>query len=260
MENMEKSSIDQELNILFVDDEPGILEQGKTFLEKEDERYSVETAISVGEALDLIENQEFDAVVSDYKMPETDGIDFLEQIREEKGRDLPFIIVTGKGKEEVAMEAINLGADGYLQKGGDPKTQYSKLAHIVSREIDYRETEKALHKSEEKYRLIFEKNPIGLLECNPECEVIDINERMIEIIGAPNKKEAVGSNLRGTDENEFIKDLEEAVKEKKVVDGESNFTSPWEKEIRMSYRILPLKDEDGEVFEITVACHDVIFY
>lgn len=61
-------------------------------------------------------------------MPEIDGLEFLEIIREEKGMDIPFIMFTGKGREDVAMDALNLGADRYIQKGGNPKSQYGLLA------------------------------------------------------------------------------------------------------------------------------------
>lgn len=97
------------MDVLCVDDEPDILEQAKIFLEKEVDGLDVETATSAGEALNLLEEKDFDAVVSDYRMPEMDGLEFLEVVREERDSDIPFTIFTGKGREEVAMEALNLG-------------------------------------------------------------------------------------------------------------------------------------------------------
>ena len=251
-----------EVDILFVDDEKGIREQAKLFLERENERFNITTASGVASALDLMKKTDFDTIVSDYKMPERDGLEFLEIVREEWEDNIPFIILTGKGKEEVAMNALNTGANGYLQKGGKSKTQYKKLTHLIEREIEYQETERALQKSEEKYRLIFEKNPIGLMECNTNCKIMDINERMLEILGAPDKETAIGTDItKGNDEEPEIKqELERAIEEKEVIDAERTFTSPWGKEIKMSFRILPLTDEKGDVFELTVVCHDVIFY
>ena len=55
-------------------------------------------------------------------MPDTDGIAFLRKIRESS--DIPFILFTGRGREEVVIDAINNGVDFYLQKGGDPKSQF----------------------------------------------------------------------------------------------------------------------------------------
>ena len=63
-------------------------------------------------------------------MPETNGIEFLKIVRGE-GNSIPFIIMTGRGREEVVIEALNYGADFYLQKGGDTKVMFAELMHVV---------------------------------------------------------------------------------------------------------------------------------
>ncbi len=148
------------MKILHVDDEPKVLEQAKIFLEKNIEELKVETATSTGKALKVLEDNDFDALVSDYQMPEMDGLEFLEIVREEINSDIPFIIFTGKGREEVAMEALNRGADRYLQKRGSPKTQYGVLADAIVQEIERwnleKKMEKALRKRAEVERRISE--------------------------------------------------------------------------------------------------------
>ena len=57
----------------------------------------------------------YDAVVSDYEMPQKNGLDFLKELREQKN-DIAFILFTGKGREDVAVKALNLGADSYITK------------------------------------------------------------------------------------------------------------------------------------------------
>jgi len=128
------------MRVLFVDDEPAFLEQAEIFLEKEVDDVSVETVTSADDALDLLDENDYDCVVSDYQMPEMDGLEFLETLREEWGNDIPFIMFTGKGREKVAMEALNLGADRYLQKGGSPKSQFGVLAQAVVQEVEHRRT------------------------------------------------------------------------------------------------------------------------
>jgi len=76
----------------------------------------------------------YDAIVSDYQMPEMDGIEFLKTVRG-SGSDMPFIIFTGKGREDVVIEAINNGADFYLQKGGNPKAQFAELSHKIKHAV-----------------------------------------------------------------------------------------------------------------------------
>ncbi|MEI6841331.1 MAG: response regulator [Methanomicrobiales archaeon] len=106
------------LRVLYVDDEPDLLDIGRLFLE-EDGDFTVTTALNAPEAVRLLEQEKFDAIISDYQMPEMDGIQFLLAVRARFGL-IPFILFNGKGREEVVIQAINSGADFYLQKGGDP--------------------------------------------------------------------------------------------------------------------------------------------
>ncbi|QSG13251.1 Signal transduction histidine kinase [Halapricum desulfuricans] len=136
--------MDESFRVLAVDDDPGISELIAEFLPREDDRFTVETALSATEALDRFERETFDAIISDYQMPDIDGLDFLQTVREEFDSDIPFIVFTGRGREEVAIDALNLGADRYLQKGGDPTSQYSVLADAVRNEIEKHQTKAEL--------------------------------------------------------------------------------------------------------------------
>ena len=73
-------------------------------------------------------------------MPEIDGIAFLKIIREKYPR-LPFIIFTGKGREEIVIESLNNGADYYVRKGGDPKAQFAELTSKVRHAVELRENQ-----------------------------------------------------------------------------------------------------------------------
>lgn len=127
------------IRILLVDDEPALLEIAKLFLER-DAQFSTETAPSADVALGLLETDSFDAIVSDYQMPGMDGLALLSAIRE-RGNPIPFIILTGKGREEVVIEALNLGADFYLQKGGDPYSQFAELKSKIIHAVEKRRAE-----------------------------------------------------------------------------------------------------------------------
>ncbi len=139
----------------------GFLDLSQLYLEKENEKLEIETATSAEKALEMLENNPFDIVVSDYQMPVMDGLEFLDTLRREKKSDIPFIIFTGKGREEVAIKALNLGADRYLQKGGDPKTQFVVLAQAIEQEAEHWITKKRAKSIEKKYRNLTEKLPIG---------------------------------------------------------------------------------------------------
>ncbi|KUK68755.1 MAG: Multi-sensor signal transduction histidine kinase, partial [Methanocalculus sp. 52_23] len=147
-------SADQSISLLYVDDEPALLEIGKAFLERS-AGIRVDTEETAIDALRLLETQSYDAIVSDYQMPEMDGIAFLRVLRG-RGDSTPFIIFTGKGLEDVVIEAFEAGADFYIQKGGDPKSQFAELERKVRRAVDLHRAESAIRESEEKYRLIAE--------------------------------------------------------------------------------------------------------
>lgn len=121
------------LKVLIVDDDPDFLEQAEIYLHREKEFLDVETVTSAEEALELLEEENCEVIVSDYKMPQMDGIEFLKALRD-RGYDIPFIMLTGKGEEEVASRAMNLGADRYLRKIKDARPQYRILTDVVIRE------------------------------------------------------------------------------------------------------------------------------
>jgi CheY-like chemotaxis protein len=127
------------ITVLYVDDEPGLLELGKFFLEEE-QQFSVDIISSAPAALTLINTKNYDAIISDYQMPGMDGIEFLKKLRA-SGNTIPFILFTGKGREEVVIQALNEGADFYLQKGGEPVSQFTELAHKIRQAVQQRRAE-----------------------------------------------------------------------------------------------------------------------
>jgi len=139
-------------SILYVDDETTLLEISKIYLEKEG-MFAVDGLTSASEALVRLKNRHYDAIISDYQMPEMDGINFLKTLRT-RGDNTPFIIFTGRGREEIVIQALNEGADFYLQKGGEPKSQFAELAHKIHQAVSRKQAEKALTDSEERYRSV----------------------------------------------------------------------------------------------------------
>lgn len=152
--------------ILYVDDEPDLLELGKVFLEST-AGFTVDTLTSARDALAAIPQKQYDTIVSDYQMPEMDGIAFLKAVRS-SGNTIPFILFTGRGREEIIIQALNEGADFYIQKGGDPKAQFAELAHKIRQAVHRRMAEKELLKTSTMLETLLDAIPdvIGVQDPN----------------------------------------------------------------------------------------------
>ncbi len=124
------------MKVLFVDDDPQILEQAKLFLDKENKELNIDTANSGRKALEKLKDGNHEIIVADYRMSEMNGNELLQEFRK-MNEEKPFIILTGKGDEKVAMKALNLGANRYLRKKDNPEAQYRELAEIISYEVTH---------------------------------------------------------------------------------------------------------------------------
>lgn len=144
-------------HILYVDDEPYLLEIGKLYLEQGGQ-FTVDTITSAKEALRILDNKGYDAIIADYQMPDINGIEFLKQVRA-SNKTIPFILFTGRGREEVVIQALNEGADFYLQKGGEPQSQYAELANKVRYAVMRRRAEDSLKQNEAQLRQIIDLVP-----------------------------------------------------------------------------------------------------
>jgi DNA-binding response OmpR family regulator len=162
--------------VLYVDDEQDLLDIGKLFLEAEGD-FVVTTLTSAGVALEQLGRERYDTIISDYQMPEMDGITFLKQLKA-SGDTTPFIIFTGRGREEVAIEALNEGADFYIQKGGEPKAQFVELANKVRYAVTRKRAEEALSESQKRTAEIIEFLPDATLAISTDGVVIAWNRAM----------------------------------------------------------------------------------
>ncbi len=115
--------------VLFIDDNKELCTLFKFYLEETGE-FSVHFCHDGQEALLYLEDHEVMAVISDYDMPEMNGIDLLTRIRSVYPR-LPFIMLTGNDNKETVIAALNAGADFYQNKGADFEVQVLDLSHKI---------------------------------------------------------------------------------------------------------------------------------
>ena len=169
------------ITLLYVDDETDLLDLGKIFLEREGECL-VDIVSSAQAALTLLTSATYDAIISDYEMPGMNGIEFLKKVRK-SGNTLPFILFTGRGREEVVIQALNEGADFYLQKGGDPKSLFVELIHKVRQAVQQRRDEAIIRDHERREADILNFLPDATFAIDNTGHVITWNQAIEEMTG-----------------------------------------------------------------------------
>jgi CheY-like chemotaxis protein len=128
-----------EILVLHIDDDRQFCELVETYLQKLDAGITVITETDPESGLERLATGHVDCIISDYQMPGLDGIDLLKTVREDYP-NLPFILFTGKGSEEVASEAINAGVTTYFQKDGTE--MYELLANEVHNAVSRRRSQR----------------------------------------------------------------------------------------------------------------------
>ena len=167
------------IRVLCVDDEPDVCVVSKEMLEALWDM-EVDTAHSAMEAEKALSCKKYDAIVSDYQMPGTNGIEFVRQLRL-IGNHTPFILFTGKGREEVVIEVIDSGADSYAQKGGDVRSVFAELAQKIRNAVARTRAESALRESEARYRSLIDNSTVGIFLVDLDGKCIYSNRKWLEI-------------------------------------------------------------------------------
>ncbi len=170
------------IKVLHVDDDQSIQEITKLMLLDLDERFEIDDAPSVDEGLRKLKSKKYDVVVSDYDMPQKDGLQFLKVLHEQNN-EIPFILFTGKGREEVAIKALNLGANGYINKQGNPETVYGELAYGIRTCFKHKKSDELLRKNQAELKAIVDNAPLGIATSDSNMRFKSANEAFCKIVG-----------------------------------------------------------------------------
>ncbi|MFW5946466.1 MAG: PAS domain S-box protein [Candidatus Natronoplasma sp.] len=267
------------MRVLLVDDDTSLLDQAKEFLEEEKEELKVFTVESAKKALELLEADHYDAIVSDYMMPEMDGIEFLRELREERENSIPFLIFTGRGREDVAMDALNLGADRYVMKEGNLESRYGILADAIAQEVRHKETAEELVEinsllmsirnigrlifEEDKFSTLIEKSCDVLLETggylNVEIALFDDDSGKIKPFASSGEHEHWAWELTKEGEGDAPECVKEAMRTRSsvMIEGMKDYCSlcDYPEEDIDHHTVLVPMTSDEELFGFLIVCH-----
>lgn len=219
----------QKIDLMLVDDEHDILELSKMALNQGNRDLNIKTTTIPNKVLEQLETSNLDAIISDYNMPQMTGVDLLEKVRE-IDEDLPFILYTGEGTEEIAEEAINAGVTDYFKKEAG-LDHYDFILNSLENSVEkYRDMERA-----EVLSVLVQNSNQPIVVTDTDANIVYVNEALQEISGY-SESELIGENPRvlssGEHEEEEFQRMYDALR-----DGES-------------YSIIDMKNQskEGEIY------------
>jgi PAS domain S-box-containing protein len=171
------------ISVLYVGDEPGLLEAGKLFL-KADGEFVVNILNSALEALIRLKTVSYDVIISDYRMPVMDGIAFLKALRA-SGNTTPFILFTGREREDILFEALREGADFSIRKDGDLEHWFPGFSHKIRQAVSQRHAEDMQRECEARFRDIADSISDLIVVMDPHGYVTYMSPSVLPVLGFP---------------------------------------------------------------------------
>ena len=147
------------IQVLLIEDEEPIRRVLSRILSEENENYQVTEAVDGKEGLKILGSKQFDLVLCDIKMPKMDGIEVLQKSNE-KNTHVPFIMLTGHGNVETAVEAMKLGAYDFISKPPDLNRLLTSVRNALENKSLRTENIKLKSRVAQKYVIIGESPQI----------------------------------------------------------------------------------------------------
>ena len=245
------------IQVLFVDDEIPHLMLAEEYL---GHTGKVElTCVSSGkEAIETLEKRSFQVVVSDYQMQDMDGVALLKYIRKNFG-PIPFLLFTGKGKEEVVIEALNHGADYYIRKGSDPVEQFSILEQRIIQVAQRQNAQDELAAREKLYESVQNLQNDLLVDFLPDLTIIRSNEPFSTLYGG-SPTDMIGrkflSDLSPEDQDELRGAIHLLTPEESAVDLQQTLATSDGGYVTFSWHIEGVFTSDGQLASCKATGHD----
>lgn len=174
------------VTVLCVDDEPSYADLIATHLERNDEAVNATGVMSATDGLSYLDEHDVDCIVSDYDMPGTDGLEFLETVRA-RDPDMPFLLFTSQGSEALASEAVSAGVTDYIQKAHGTQ-QYAVLAKRVRSAVERVRAKATANAAQARTKRILDATSDAVLVSVADT-VVYANPAAVDLFGAADSDE-----------------------------------------------------------------------
>lgn len=181
----------ESLSIVIIEDDEAHFELMKRAIDRAIPSASVDYFEDAGACLERLDKITPDVIITDYLIPGMNGLEFLEALKKEN-KDIPVVMITGQGDENIAVQAMKLGAWDYMVKSAD---FFTLLPSVIEKVVGERKLKESLQRSENRFKEIFEKSPIGIELYDLGGRLIDANKSCLEIFGASNVADIEGLRL-----------------------------------------------------------------
>lgn len=204
-------SIDDSIHVLHVDDDEAFLQLAKSALLSIDPDFEIQQTTDPTAVPSQIPEERIECIISDYRMPQCTGVELLKQIRSTYP-DLPFILCTGHGSEEVASKAISAGVTDYVSKGTGLEA-FELLANRIRGAVEQRRVKQSLAVTREGYEKLLETAPDAILIVDADTgTILRVNKAAEELFGRP-REELQGLNQTELHPPEERKDYRQTFEE-----------------------------------------------
>jgi PAS domain S-box-containing protein/putative nucleotidyltransferase with HDIG domain len=254
-ETIRKASGLNPFHILLIDDNS----QDRALVERELRRqFSDCVVLSVGTDRDLtrvLKKTSPDLVISDYHMPWADGLEIFRRIRVQIPA-CPVIIYTGSGSDQIAAEALAAGVDDYVVKSTDRLPQLMMSARLA---LERRQQQKAALRAEDRLQTLFQTLPLGLIFIAPGGHLIDVNPRMVAMLGYVDRESLLSlGRVNFFEGPEAEADFHRELRNNQSLDGyETRLRRKDGSLIWCRFFVHPVHTEDGEALYFEAVVEDI---
>lgn len=240
------------ISVLYLEHDPPDIELTQRHFAQYAAHIEIKTISTVNELNNIIGDknqcQTIDVILLDYRLPGSNAIELFKDVILGSECDIPTVLISGKGDEEIATNALKLGIFDYASKNQGYLFKLPTIIENAYYNVKFQREHEALLKSEEKYRSMMESIIDPIYICSPEQKIEYINRSMFKRLGRNVIGESCHNAIHGLDKKcDWC--VFDKIKNDKTI--ETNLLSPFD---NRNYRVtnLPLHNPDGTISKMTI--------